>query len=376
MMYRTLTLILKPTEAQEQQFLNYSGATRFVWNYLLDVQKARLDLGEYVLKAYDLGKLIVSLKKAEGTMWLADISHHTLLEVARQNAFAFRTYFAGLNGFPRYKSRNKSDFSFSSRTDRFHFNPDNTVHLDKIGNVAYTSRLPNLKGIKGVKIGRVTIKRRCNKWVALVCISYKSHIVEPEVGSMGIDVGIHNLVTAYWDGNARSFGPIRTNKYKKAISKLAYVDSILTRKFKAHKRDIPLSKKLQRYLEMSRALYQKQRFRRVDYIRNIVAYLLSFKPSRVVTESLDVHDMQEDTKTSRYMFEASLALCINAFRAACEWREIPFVQASKDFPSTQLCSSCGNRTRITLAERVYTCPHCGMALDRDINAAKNLSKWH
>ena len=40
--------------------------------------------------------------------------------------------------------------------------------------------------------------------------------------------------------------------------------------------------------------------------------------------------------------------------------------------TTKICSSCGELVPKTLSERVHTCPHCGLVLDRDENAARNI----
>ena len=40
--------------------------------------------------------------------------------------------------------------------------------------------------------------------------------------------------------------------------------------------------------------------------------------------------------------------------------------------TTKLCSSCGELVPKTLRERVHTCLHCGLVLDRDENAARNM----
>ena len=44
-------------------------------------------------------------------------------------------------------------------------------------------------------------------------------------------------------------------------------------------------------------------------------------------------------------------------------------------PSTQICSNCGNRQHMKLTDRTYVCPECGMTLDRDVNAAKNIKSF-
>lgn len=45
---------------------------------------------------------------------------------------------------------------------------------------------------------------------------------------------------------------------------------------------------------------------------------------------------------------------------------------SKWFPSTKLCSYCGEKVEMKLHERVFVCPKCGYMEDRDIHAAKNM----
>ena len=45
----------------------------------------------------------------------------------------------------------------------------------------------------------------------------------------------------------------------------------------------------------------------------------------------------------------------------------------KWFPSSKMCSFCSNENKeLTLADRVWTCVHCGAKLDRDLNAAVNI----
>jgi putative transposase len=40
--------------------------------------------------------------------------------------------------------------------------------------------------------------------------------------------------------------------------------------------------------------------------------------------------------------------------------------------TTKMCSSCGELVQKTLSERTHACPHCGLVLDRDENAARNI----
>jgi putative transposase len=43
-------------------------------------------------------------------------------------------------------------------------------------------------------------------------------------------------------------------------------------------------------------------------------------------------------------------------------------------PTSQLCSQCQYQQKLTLVERVFNCPNCGLQLDRDHNAALNIQR--
>lgn len=46
------------------------------------------------------------------------------------------------------------------------------------------------------------------------------------------------------------------------------------------------------------------------------------------------------------------------------------------YPSSKTCSCCGSiKPILKLNERVFRCPSCGLKIDRDFNAAINLSRY-
>ena len=56
----------------------------------------------------------------------------------------------------------------------------------------------------------------------------------------------------------------------------------------------------------------------------------------------------------------------------CELYGAHLVVANRYFPSSQICSCCGNRNKLKLSERTYVCKSCNFTIDRDVNAAINL----
>jgi putative transposase len=50
------------------------------------------------------------------------------------------------------------------------------------------------------------------------------------------------------------------------------------------------------------------------------------------------------------------------------------VEADTYFASSKTCSDCGTvKAKLSLAERTFRCPACGLEVDRDVNAARNLA---
>jgi putative transposase len=58
-----------------------------------------------------------------------------------------------------------------------------------------------------------------------------------------------------------------------------------------------------------------------------------------------------------------------------KWHGTRIVAVGRFYPSTQLCHDCGFKNEhLSLSERAWICPHCGVLHDRDLNAALNIKK--
>jgi len=59
----------------------------------------------------------------------------------------------------------------------------------------------------------------------------------------------------------------------------------------------------------------------------------------------------------------------------CHWYGSKLLVAPQFFPSSRLCSGCGLvKAALPLHVRVFRCQGCGLVIDRDLNAAKNLAR--
>lgn len=100
----------------------------------------------------------------------------------------------------------------------------------------------------------------------------------------------------------------------------------------------------------------------------------SERPAVIVLEDLHVSGMLKNHRLSRAIADVGMY----EFRRQIEYKsraagvQVKFV--SRWYPSSKTCSECGwIHEALTLAERVFICQQCGVALDRDENAAFNLA---
>jgi len=88
---------------------------------------------------------------------------------------------------------------------------------------------------------------------------------------------------------------------------------------------------------------------------------------------LHVSGMMKNRKLSRAIADAGMYEFRRQLEYKCQWYGSQLVVASRTYPSSKTCSNCGNRKKeLSLSEREYVCEACGIRIDRDLNAARNL----
>jgi IS605 OrfB family transposase len=94
----------------------------------------------------------------------------------------------------------------------------------------------------------------------------------------------------------------------------------------------------------------------------------------VVLEDLNVAGMTKNRKLSRHIADADFGELRRQLTYKTAWRGGTLVLADRWYPSSKTCSGCGTvKTKLALSERTYTCTNCGLVVDRDLNAARNLA---
>ena len=135
------------------------------------------------------------------------------------------------------------------------------------------------------------------------------------------------------------------------------------------------TKRIQKTINKLRDVYFKLHNIRKDYVHKVSRDIINQHPRAIVLENLNLEFMIRNHKLAK----SELSQCLGMFRDMIKYKicEIDgqIIIADRFYPSSQLCSSCGHKHKFALPQRIYKCKHCGLELDRDCNAAKNLELY-
>lgn len=85
--------------------------------------------------------------------------------------------------------------------------------------------------------------------------------------------------------------------------------------------------------------------------------------------------MLRNRRLARALSDAGLAELRRQLAYKTAWYGSRLVLADRFYPSSKRCSACGwMKAKLSLSERMFLCERCGLVIDRDLNAARNLTK--
>jgi putative transposase len=96
----------------------------------------------------------------------------------------------------------------------------------------------------------------------------------------------------------------------------------------------------------------------------------------IAVEDLQVNRMLHNHCLAKSISDAAWSGFLTLLGIKAEWAGTrKFVKVNPAYTS-QTCSGCGHRLapdkRLSLSERIFSCPCCGIHLDRDLNASLNI----
>lgn len=138
------------------------------------------------------------------------------------------------------------------------------------------------------------------------------------------------------------------------------------------KEGVATRQNIQKQVAKVQILHQRLTNIRADYINKTVSSIIKQKPSYITIEDLNISGMMKN----KYLSKAIASQKVFEFRtkltSKCKQNNIELRVVDRWFPSSKMCSNCGNINKnLKLSDRIYNCS-CGLKIDRDLNASINL----
>ena len=377
-MIKSHKIRIYPTKEQEELIHKTIGCTRFVYNYFL--QKTIDDYENGIKYPGKFGFDLKSLK--EEHEWLYEVSGYAEQQALLHLDAAFKNFFRRVKkkqtpGFPKFKSKKKSKPSYSTYIREIQ---EKFLRIDKLGLVKYKTdfQLPLGRDFK-LADPVISYHKATNKYFISfgVEVENQNHILNDY--SVGIDLGIKELAVIAYDDNSKFYHNINKSKKMKNLERrLKTLQRSISRKYEANKQ----GKKFIKTKNIEKAelellkIYNKISNIRDNHIHQTTAEIIKLYPKRVVMEDLNVSGMMKNKHLSKSIQQQNFNKFISYMKYKCEFNGIEFLQVDRFYPSSKTCSRCGAINKhLKLKDRTLICPDCGAVIDRDLNAAINLSNY-
>jgi len=351
-----------------------AGTARFAWNWGL-AERLRIyrenEGKERYTDAMKQHKQLNRLKQSDYP-WMYDVSKCVPQEALRDLEQAFKNFYQDLAkvretgrkrtvGFPKFKKKGKSKDSFRlTGTIRVEAT-SKRVQLPRLGQLRLKER-PNLAPT--ARILSATVSRTADRWYVALTVE---ETIEPSTSQpvkvIGIDAGLAKFVTL------SSGFPIPRPKFLlRRLKKLRRLS-------KAHSRKQQGSNNRKKSAQRLARFHRKVANTRRDFLHKQSTYLVK-NHDVVVKEDLHVKGLIQNKKLSRHWAD----LAHGEFQRMLDYKGTKYgtliVEADRWFPSSKICSNClmYNAT-LTLQDRIFHCPYCGLEIDRDFNASLNLEQY-
>lgn len=379
---KSIKVMLLPNNKQRTKLFQSAGVARWAYNWTLARQQENYKNGGKFISDGELRKELTQLKKTEEFSWLNNYSNNITKQSVKDACLAYQRFFKHQSEFPKFKSKRKSTPSFYIDTCKIEFS-ENKVKLEKLTD----SKKLNKQKFNWIKLAeknrtplnckyynpRVTFDG-INFWVS-VGVDYEENTEQPINDGIGIDIGIKDLAICS-DGNTYK-NINKTKRIKKLKKKKRRLQRKVSRKYLKNKKGASYCKTRNIIKCEKEILKLNHRLTNIrhNYLNQVTSEIIKREPKFIVLEDLNVKGMMKN----RHLAKAVQEQCFYEFYRQIQykslWNNINFITADRFFPSSKLCSVCGNiKKDLKLSDRTYIC-ECGNVIDRDYQASVNLCNY-
>ena len=382
-MIESIKVRLLPNNKQLTKLFQYASCTRFAYNWALAREQENYKEGNKFLQDGELRKEFTQLKKQEDYKWLTKISNNVTKQAIKDACNSYKRFFKGQSKYPKFKSKKRSKPSFYQDGGKIQFT-DTHVKVEGF-TMSHRKNKQKLNWIKLCEKGRIPTNCKYMNpritydglhWWVSVSVEVDNNTNSPPISEgIGIDLGLKDLAVCS-DGNTYK-NINKTNKVKKIEKRKRRLQRSISRKYNMNKRGESYKKTsniIKREKELLKVIKRLTNIRR-NHLHQTTSEIVKRKPSFICIEDLNVSGMMKNKHLSKAIQQQGFYEFRRQIEYKSAWNNIPVIIADRFFPSSRLCSCCGEvKKDLKLSDRIYKCD-CGNIIDRDFQASLNLKQY-
>lgn len=377
---KTYKYRIYPT-AKQATILRYQlGICRWVYNTMLATKRDAWDNMAKSLSKYDLINMLPTLKE-EHVPW-KEVHSQVVQEVVVRVSKAFDNFFRRVKdgekpGYPRFKSYGQyRSITFPQYGNGVNLEPtsrkDAYLTASKVGRLYVKYHRPIQGDIKTVNLSC----NRLGEWfVSFACDNVPAVVApHPQADEVGIDVGLKTF--AVFSDSAVIDNP---RFFRKGEANLATVQRKLSATYERSgpqraknkaNRTTRYTPELNRRKRAVQKVHKRIANQRANFVHQHTKGIVAFYGA-IYVEELDIQQMVDNGRYNKSIYDAAWGLFrqVLAYKAASAGRRFRAVDPRG---TTQRCSQCGVTVPKTIEIRRHDCHNCGLSIDRDLNAARNI----
>ncbi|MDK0812512.1 transposase [Clostridium perfringens] len=376
---RAYKVEINPTDEQKSKIHQTIGVSRFIYNFYIARNKEIYHREGKFISGMDFSKWLNKeyIPNNQDKKWIKEVSSKATKQAIMNGDKAFRDFFKGAKGFPRFKKKKNQDvkayFPKNNKTDwtlerhRVKIPTLGWVRLKEFGYIPINSI---------VKSG--TVSQKADRYYVSILVEDDYIEVSKSTNEgVGIDLGVKEF--ALCSDGVKFKNINKTSIVKKIEKKLKREQRKLSRKYESLKirnKNIEEGRatrqNIQKQVVKVQKLHQRLRNIRTDYINKTVFSIIKQKPSYITIEDLAVSNLMKNKHLSKAIASQKFFEFKTKLMSKCKENNIELRIVDRFYPSSKTCSQCGKvKKDLKLSDRIYRCD-CGLIIDRDLNASINL----
>ena len=355
---------LYPSSEQAILMNKTFGCVRFIYNQMLANRKTIYEQYKDDKEALKQQKYSLPTAYKNQFEWLKEVDSLALANAQLNLNTAYKNFFRDKSvGFPNFKRKHRDRKSYTTNNQKgsIRLIDSKTIRLPKLKDVRIKlhRQLPPNSIIKSATISQTPT----GKYYIAILVEFEAKIepITPTVDStLGLDYSSKFLVI---DSEARSADYPRF--YRNAEAKLKKGQRKLSKRLKGSNNRNKQRRKVAK-------LHEKVANQRKDFLHKLSRQIANAYTA-VAIEDLNMRNMSQCLNLAKSTNDNGFGMLKTflAYKLADQGKQL--VKIDKWFPSSKLCRYCKKIfVELTLADRTWSCKHCGAEIERDINAAINI----